>query len=127
MPGERAAPRDHVIAGKAEPVGENQPALDAARFLAEPVVVVDAVDPFAPQLAIMRAAHEGGVLARHRFLIAIAVERPGLHLPLVQLAAVQQLMERMLVVIALGADRADRGLEFFVRPERARILCFAHS
>ena len=53
-----------------------------------------------------------------RFLIAIAVERPGLHLSLVELAAMQQLMERVLVVIALGADRADRGLEFLGRQRR---------
>jgi hypothetical protein len=110
-PGQRAATRDHIIARQAEPVGEHQPALDAAGLVAEPVVVMDAVNPLAAQFAIMGAAHEGGVLARHSLLIAIAVQSPGAHLILVQLAAVQQLMERMLVVIALGADGADRGLE----------------
>ena len=79
---------------------------------------MDAVNPFAAQLAVMHAAHEGGVLARHRLLIAIAVERPGLHLAFVQLAAMQHLMERMLVVIALLADGADRGLERLLRQGR---------
>jgi len=60
----------------------------------------------------MAAAHQGGVLARHGGLIAVAVERPGLHLALVEFAAVQQLMEGMLVVIALGANGAKLLLEF---------------
>ena len=127
MAGKRAAPRDHIVARQAEAVGQDQPALDAAGLLAEAVVIVDAMDPFAAQLAIMHAADEGGVLARHRLLIAIAVERPGLHLALVELAAVQQLMKRMLVVIALGADGADRGLEFGGRPERRKVVRGAAS
>jgi hypothetical protein len=75
-------------------------------------VVVQAVDPFAAQCPIVHTADKRGVLAGNRFLVAIAIERPGLHLPLVQLAAVQKFMERMLVVISLGADRADRRFEF---------------
>ena len=75
------------------------------------VVVEHAVHPLAAQLAVVHAAHQRGVLARHGRLVAVAVERPGLHLALVELAAVQQAMERMLVVVALGADRADGGLE----------------
>ena len=71
------------------------------------VVIEHAVHPFAPQLAVERAAHQGGVLARHARLVAVAVERPGLHLALVELAAVQEAMEGVLVVVALGADRAD--------------------
>ena len=78
--------------------------------------------PFAAQLAVVEAADQGGVLARHGRLVAVAVERPGLHLRLCQLAAVQQVMERMLVVIALGADGADRRLEF---GNRHRLLRFA--
>ena len=100
---------DHIGAVEAEAIGQNQPALDAAHFFAQPVVIVDARNPFAAQCAIVGARHQGGVLARHGVLIAIAVERPGLHLPLVHLAAMQHLMEHVLVVIALGADRADRG------------------
>ena len=75
------------------------------------VVVEHAVHPFAPQLAVVHAAHQGGVLARHAGLVAVAVERPGLHLALVELAAVQQAMERVLVVVALGADLADGRLQ----------------
>jgi hypothetical protein len=69
-------------------------------------MVHDAMDPVAPELAIMAAAHQGRVLARHGGLVAVAVERPGLHLALIQLSAMQQLMEGMLVVVALGADGA---------------------
>ena len=116
--GQGAAARGHVVAREAERVGQHQPALDAAGFFAEAVVIVDAVNPFAAQFAIVHAAHEGGVLARHRLLIAVAVERPGGDLSLLQLAAVQQLMELVLVVIALGADGADRGFEFGARKRR---------
>ena len=100
-----------VVAVEAEAVGQHQPALDAAFLLAVAVVIEHAMHPFAAQLAVVEAADEGGVLARHRRLVAVAVERPGLHLRLLELAAVQHVMERMLVVVALGADRADRRLE----------------
>ncbi len=110
--GQGALHADHVIAVEPERVGENEPALDAALLRTETVVVVDAMQPFAAELAVVRAAHQGGILARHAGLVTVAVERPGLHLALGELAAVQQLMERVLVVIALGADRADRRLEF---------------
>jgi len=70
-----------------------------------------AMHPFAAQVAVVHTAHQGRVLTRHARLIAVAVERPGLHLALVELAAVQQAVEGVLVVVALGADRADGGLE----------------
>ncbi len=76
-------------------------------LVAEAVVVVNAVDPFAAQFAVVDAAHQGSVLARDGGLVAISVEGPGLNLSLIQLSAVQKLMERMLVVIALGSDGQD--------------------
>src|SRR5262249_33763722 len=96
-----------------EPVGQDQPALDAAFLLAEPVMVHDAMDPIAAKLAVVTTAHQRRVLPRHRRLIAVAVESPGLYLALVQLAAMQQLMKRMLVVVTLGADGAQLLLQFF--------------
>ena len=81
----------HIGAVEAEAVGQDQPAFDAALLLAEPVMIVDAADPFAAQFAVVGARHQRGVLARHGVLIAIAVERPGLHLALVHLAAMQHL------------------------------------
>ena len=127
---QRAAHRGDIFAVEPEAVGQDEPAFDPARFVAKAIVVVDAADPCAPQFAVMHPAHEGGVLARHGLLIAIAVERPGLDLRFAQLAAVQKLMERMLVVIALRPDRADRGLERvrgqeFVRGRPQR-LYFVH-
>ena len=71
------------------------------------VVIQDAVCPFAPQLAIDHAADQCRVLARHRRLVAVAVKSPGLHLALVELAAMQQPVERVLVVVALRTHRAD--------------------
>lgn len=82
-------------------------------------MVVNAVDPFTPQFAVVHAAHESRVFAWHGLLIAVAVKRPGLHLALVQLAAVQELMERMLVVIALCSDRMNRSRELLGRQQVA--------
>ena len=108
---------DDVVAVEAEAVGQHEPALDAAGVVARAVVLEHAMDPVAAQLAVVDAADEGGVLARDGGLIAVAVERPGRDLALVQLAAVQELMERVLVVIALGADGLDRGLELLGAPK----------
>src|SRR5437867_3984737 len=69
------------------------------------------MDPLTPELPIMRPAHQCRILARHAGLVAIAIESPGLDLSRVELAAVQKLMEGMLVVIALDADGADSRFE----------------
>src|SRR5262249_22181163 len=53
------------------------------------------------------------ILERDAALIVEAVEHPGLQLALVQLALVQQAMERVLAVIAFLADLAQTPLEFF--------------
>ena len=88
---------------------------------AEAVVIENAMRPFAAQLAIVDAADEGGVLARHRRLVAVAVERPGLHLRLVELAAVQHVMKGMQVVIALRRRR--RGSRLRSRPAASAARC----
>ena len=106
-----AAHGDDVIAVEAEAVRQDEPALDAAHLLAVAVMIEQAVRPLAAQLAVIEAADEGRVLARDCRLVAVAIECPCLHLRLLQLAAVQHVMERMLVVIALGADGADGSLE----------------
>ncbi len=117
---QRTLPGDDVGAIEAQRVGQHQPALDAALLAAVAVVVEQAMHPLAAQLAVVRAGHQRGVLARHRRLVAVAVERPRLHLALVELAAVQEAMERVLVVVALGADRADGGLQLRRRHQAAR-------
>ena len=119
--GERSVHGDDVGAVEAERIGEDEPALDAAFLAVAPVVIEHAVHPFAPQVAIVRPAHQGGVLARHGRLVAVAVERPGLHLAFVELAAVEEAMEGMLVVVALGANLTDG------RFQRGRAHGAAHS
>src|SRR5262245_64692476 len=77
------------------------------------VMIQEPVHPRAAQLAVGHPAHERGILARHGGLIAVAVECPGLNLALVQLAPVEQAVEGVLVVVALGSNLADRRLERF--------------
>ena len=110
--GQGAFPRDHIVAVETEAVGENEPALDTAFLLAVAVVVHDAVQPLAPQFAIVATAHERGVLPWHGRLVAVAIQRPGLHLALIQLAAMKKLMKGVFVVVLRGADCAQLRLEF---------------
>src|SRR5260221_4347885 len=58
------------------------------------------------------------VLERDRALVIITVQRPGLHLALIELAAVQQPMERMQVVVARRADLAEHRFQFLGAVER---------
>src|ERR1700691_78609 len=74
-------------------------------------MVGDPVYPFAAQLAILAARDQRSVLARNRRLIDEAIERPGLHLALVELAVVQKAMKRMQIVIAHGTNSPQRLLE----------------
>ena len=75
------------------------------------VMIEDAMRPLAPQLPVGDARDQGGVLARHGGLVAVAVERPRLHLPLVELTAMQQRVERVQIVIAHRADGANLGFQ----------------
>src|SRR5262249_31648962 len=60
-----------------------------------------------------RPRQDGGVLHRDDRLVEIAVQRPGLDLAAVQLAAMQQGMERVQIVVTLRADGAQSGFQLF--------------
>ena len=75
------------------------------------VVILDPVPPFHADVAVAEARDHDRILDRDRALVIVAVQRPGLHLALVELAAMQQVMERMQAVIARLADVAERGLQ----------------
>src|SRR3954464_13462951 len=76
-------------------------------------MVLDAVPPFQPDGAVAEARDHHRVLDRNRALVIVAVQRPGLHLSLVQFAAVQQAVKRMQIVIARRTDLAQRRFQFF--------------
>src|SRR5882724_11247773 len=106
--GQNAFGRFHIGAVEPEAFGELQPALDAALGADVAVMVLDPVPPFHPDGAVAEARDHHRVLERDRALIIIAVQRPGLHLALVQLAAMQQPVKRMQAVVACRADLAQR-------------------
>src|SRR5580700_2184051 len=112
---QQAAQRHHVIAVEPEPVGEFQPARDAAFAVALAVVIDEAAAPFAPRRLILAAGDQARVLDRDHRLIIVAVERPGLDLALGAFAAVQELVERMQPVIPPRADVAERGFKLLRR------------
>jgi hypothetical protein len=106
--------------------GELQPAFDAAGAGSIAVMVDDAPAPFPAQLRRRQLRQGMGVLDRDHRLVIVAVQRPRLDLRLRQLAAVQQLVERMQMMIALGADGAQRRFEF-VGPKQAIALFRLHG
>src|SRR5215813_4516678 len=104
---QKSAQRHDIVAIEPDAVGELEPARDAAFVGRFAVVVVEAAAPLAPQLLIIAARDQVGVLLRDLGLVVVAVERPGLHLPLGALAAVQEMVKRMAAVIAPRADVAQ--------------------
>src|SRR4030088_2380733 len=76
------------------------------------------VPPLQPDAAVAEARDHHRVLDRNGALVIIAVQRPGLHLSLVELAAMQQTVKRMQVMVTRGADPAQRRFQLFGAPER---------
>src|ERR1700722_3185616 len=105
--------RFHIGAVEPQSLGQLQPALDAALGSEIAVMVFYPVPPFEPDAAVAEARDHDGVLDRNGALVIITVQRPGLHLALVQLAAVQQAVKRMQAVIARRADVAECGFKVF--------------
>ena len=113
--------RPHVLAVEPDALGQHQPALDAALVVAAAVVLLEARAPLAAQRRVLGARHQGGVLDRDAGLVIEAVEHPGLYLPAVALAAVQQPVERVQAVVALGADALQRRFELLRRQQPLRL------
>src|SRR3954452_22079362 len=85
----------HVRAVESEAFGEFQPAFDPAFAAHVAVMIFDPVPPFLTDGAVSETRDHDRILDWYRALIKVAVQRPRLYLSLVQLAAVQQSMERM--------------------------------
>src|SRR6185312_13834872 len=97
---------------EAEPIGQLEPARDAAIVRPLAVMIDQPRTPFAADRAVVTARNQARVLDRDHRLIIVAVERPGLDLALGALPAVQQFVERMQAVIAARADVAQRSFQF---------------
>src|ERR1700733_11701646 len=95
-----------------EAFGQFQPALDAALGAWITVMVFDSVPPFHANAAIAKARDHHRILDRDRALVIVAVQRPGLHLSLVELTAVQQPVKGMQAVIARLSDETECGFQF---------------
>ena len=114
---QQAFQRGDVVARETETVGQHQPALDAAVAGVLAVVIDDALAPDAAQLGILHPRQDGGIFNGDHRLVIEAVQRPGLNLFAVELAAVQHLMERVMDVVAAGADGAQFPVELVGRHE----------
>src|SRR4051812_46293774 len=74
-------------------------------------MIVQPAAPFAPQLLIVAARDQVGVLLRDLGLVVVAVERPSLHLSLGASAAMQTMVKGMTAVIAPRADIAQASFQ----------------
>src|ERR1700709_586473 len=83
---------------------ELQPAFDTALGIEISIVILNAMPPFETDIAVAKTRDHHRILDRNGALVVVAVQRPGLHLSLIELAAVQQPMKRMQVMIAGRAD-----------------------
>ena len=110
--GKRAVGGFHVVTVQPDPFGELEPAFDAAVAWLSAIVILDPATPFPTQVGIHHLRDQGGVLPGDGALVTIPVEHPSLDLALGRLAAVQEFMERMLVVIALVADGVEPRFQF---------------
>src|SRR4051794_36891080 len=81
-------------------------------------MILDAVPPFLPDAPVAETRDHHSVLDGYGALIIIAIESPGLHLALVELAAMQQPMKWMQAVIPRRADMTKRCLQFLGAVER---------
>src|SRR5437763_8565329 len=119
---QKPAQRGHVFTVKPEAIGQLEPARDAAVILALAIVIMQAASPLAPDRAIVAPRDQARILDRDHRLIIVAVERPGLHLALGALAAVQQPMKWMQAVIALRADVAQLGFQLVRRQQLHKMI-----
>ena len=65
----------------------------------------------AAESGILQPCDQAGILDRDRRLIIVAIERPGLHLTLVQFSIVQQAVERVEIMVARRPDLAKFRLQ----------------
>ncbi len=100
-----AALGNYQVARNASGFRELDPLFDAAGRAGLAIMIDDALAPSAPELGRFAASEDQSVFDGDGFLIVVAIEGPGLELAARQLSLVHQLMKRMLVVIALFADR----------------------
>src|SRR6185369_10531625 len=117
--GEETLARGDIVAVEAQGIGQDEPTLDAAFPGLVAVMIDDALAPDAPQLRIVHPGHERGILHRDTALVIEAVQRPGLDLGALELAAVEKAMEGMAVVISRRTHRAQPRLQLLRRQQLA--------
>src|SRR5215469_14490768 len=111
--------RFDIGAIETNPFGQLEPALDPAGGSAVTVMVDEAGAPVPSQLGCGKPGDQCCIFDRYLLLVIEPVERPGLHLATVKLAAVQQLMKGVTVVVALRTDRTKRCFQLFSGQQRS--------
>src|SRR5262249_52490337 len=115
-----------------DPVGELEPAGDAAVSLMLAVVVDQPAAPFPPQRRVLAARDQARVLHRDHRLVIVAIERPGLHLAFAALDAMQQRVARVHGPIPSSCASSSSGGTSFTarsppRPRRLPSPCARHA
>src|SRR5262249_52270052 len=102
----------HIVAVETEPVGELEPARDAAFALPASVMIDQTTAPFTARSPILAARDQARILDWDHRLVIVAIECPGLHLALGAGAAMQQFVERVQAVVTALADITQARFEF---------------
>src|SRR5580658_580846 len=105
----------HPFSLKSRSFRQLDPAQDSTLAPLVAVVIHNAFAPDAAERRIGRARKNDRVLDRNDRLIVIPIQRPGLQLSAAKLAFVHEQMKRMLMVITLLADLAQRRAQFLKR------------
>ena len=115
-PGEHRPTARDLVAIEAHPRGQPEPELEPAVL---GVVVLDAVDPHAPERRVVGLRQNDRVLDRDPRLVVVPVEHPLLELNLGELAVVHERVIAMVVVVAALALSPDPFDEIISRQGRA--------
>src|SRR5438132_878105 len=88
-----------IRAARAHALGEPQPEREAALAFTRAVVILDAVDPHAPEGGVLALGEDERVLDGDARLVIEAVQHPALELAARELAPVHALVEDVVVVV----------------------------
>src|SRR5262245_16681320 len=109
--GKNAFAADGMDACQAGCFDKFEPFFNAAGSAAVAIMIHQTFAPGDAKALIVRASKECGVLSWNMALVVVAIERPSLHLAAAQRSFVHEFVKRVLMVIALFADRVKSGDE----------------
>ena len=114
--GQQVLVRAELLAGESHRLAQLDPGIDPS-LAVPPVVVEEALNPEAPDIAVRAVGEDRGVLARDVDLVVEAVRHPAAEGLAVELSRVHPLVE-LVVDVVEALQRTQLALEFLAGPGR---------